>query len=305
MASVSTQPLSGDNPNDFLTISVDHLGNDPDSVGKTGYYKVVINSVTWTGDNLDPDTKITLDIRAPQFNAQNDTALLDKAELASDAESVTLDHTVQVHAVVSSFPGPGIYTQGDGTWDLLSIKTSVPAFSDLSDLVVTVDYTVTWTEVTSFTGLASTHVDLHVDDDKEADTTSITTASESGDGIFVLLPVSLVTGIKDHEGGDSVPLFSVSTSPTVGGFSLGYNVVLHPVSKSSSHTKAYQTKGAMVFAINGGKIDANATKAVLNIDGVVTTYYILGNASLSRVAEWASDDTVDATFNYKVGFVAV
>ncbi len=304
MATVSTRALSSSRPNDFLTISVDHAANDPNGDGKTGYYKVLINSVTWTGTGLAPDQSVTVDIRAPQFSGQNDTALVDNVSVASDVGSLTPAKTKQVLAVVGSNPGPSAFAQGDGTWDLLNIKTSVGSFTEVTNFVLTVDYTLTWHEVdsTDFGTLNSNSVSLHVDNDKEADVVGITSTVGTGYGLLVFLPVSVVTAIDDGDlAGDSVPNFNVASAATAGGYSFGFSILSHPISKSSNHTKSYPTKGAMVYAVNDGKIDGNGSSVTINNSGTVSHQNILGDASLYRVAEWPSDDTVDATFNYKTG----
>ncbi len=41
----------------------------------------------------------------------------------------------------------------------------------------------------------------------------------------------------------------------------------------------------------------------MNIDGTNATKHCLAQVSLARVAEWPSDDFVDATFSFKTGFV--
>jgi hypothetical protein len=308
MAIISTRPLSSDRPHDIMTISVDPVVIDPDSDGKTGYYSVVVNSITWVGTGLDPTKNFTLDVRAPQFNPQNDTALVDNATLVSDAGSVTPVRDSSVVAVVGTVPGPSAFIQGDGTWDLLHVETVLPGYTDITDFILSVDYNVSWHEISqdNIDLLSSSSVTLAVSDDQPASSAAISCSPESGDGVYLLLPNSLETLIDDEIAmGDSVPNFALVSVPTVGAWSSGEQILNHPISKASSHTKYYMNKSLMVYAVNDGKIDANGSAGELNNSGSIGQYHVLGSANLWRVPEWPSDDDVSASLSYQYGFISI
>ncbi len=254
-------------------------------------------------DHLDTE-KVKIDVRPPLFNAENDRPVVDNALVETDDQSTTVTNGTTVVAVVNGLPGPSVFVQGDDTWDVLHIKTELPAGTAATNFVLTVTYTATFTEITSFSGLTSGSVALNVNDDKQVSAAALTVTPSTGTGVYVLLPVTLETLLDDKaNSGDSVPNFSVNTVPTVGSFSNGVNIVSHPISKSSTHTKSYPTSTVWIYAVNGGKIDASGTAALVNKDGTSSTVHILGTATLGRLPEWASDVEVSATFSYKYGFV--
>jgi hypothetical protein len=321
MATISTRVLSADRLNDFLTLSVDpvdllpgygagfdggfnSLGN---LRGKTGFYKVVINSITWEGTGVDTGKMLTLDVRVPQFNEQNDVAIIDNLTLDSSDLAATFSIDTIVAAVNQGIPGPSIYTQGDGTWDLLNIKTSLPASTDITDFVLTVDYTLTFTEVgsTQFDALTAGSVDLSVDDDKNADAININITPATGAGVYIFLPVSLETLVDDQVvTGDSVPAFTLTSYASIGGYGYSRSLISHAISKSSSHTKNYVDDTAYVIAVNDGNADGNAALTHVFDSGSTVAKHLLCSASLYRVDAWPTDDKVDATLNFKMGFIS-
>lgn len=95
---------------------------------------------------------------------------------------------------------------------------------------------------------------------------------------------------------DQVPNFTVLNDALPGGYG-GYNKIIdHPMSKIAG-TKTY--KGiCFIFAVNDGKLDANANTRVSNNGVTGTTFHVLLRAIIQKLDEWPCDDDVIATLTF-------
>lgn len=142
MSTVATRALSGKDVSDIVPIKVDgHTYED-----KYGLLEVSITNYAW-GPTAGAAVAGNVDIRSPNFNQDNDNAIVDNVALTNTQGSTNLTSKYYV-AVNNGQPGPSASVQPDGTWDLMNIKYTQPANNALPPVTVTVTYTVTFTDMT-------------------------------------------------------------------------------------------------------------------------------------------------------------
>lgn len=130
-------------------------------------------------------------------------------------------------------------------------------------------------------------------------------------GYVVVSLTSLATVVKDiptdglpynytptyiGPNGDQVPRFTVKNSPNGGDYGSEHNIIQHPLSKLPG-TKTYVDK-LFVFAVNDGKLDANASTRPSNNGTTGTNTNLLIRAILEKLPEWPCDDDVTATLTF-------
>lgn len=329
MSSISTQVLSGDNLNDMISISVDPALTYSSAIpaNTSGYFLVTIDSVSYsvTAENAAEET-FSIDLSVPQFNAQNDTAIIDNLEVAITGTGSPQTDVVfewmsgsnqgkYVFAVNQGIPSPSAFVQGDGTWDLLQCKVNVPSSTTtISSLVVTVDYDVEFVEVlatgTAAGSLVNREIALHVThQDKPVDNVKVSLdVGTMHVGVVRFVAVDLETAISNQGDTfiDSVPEFYIGNIPTVNGWGSFQTLVRHPISKSSTHTKTYDETKYFLFAVNDNKIDGNGyNESESESTGSLETKLSLMNVSLFKNPAFPCDDMVDGTFNCKMSSLTI
>ncbi len=294
---------------DKVAVKVDAL----DYKDKWGIIKVSVTNYIIANDNSETGTPTvgTVDIRNPQFNADNDNAIVDNATIAnkSTTVSVTKDY---FFAVNNGVIGPGAFVQPDGTWDLLHLTFKLDDAFDpgVAHYHVTITYTLTYTDLTPSSNPTDTStLALNVDNKKLSDSSFIQTAASTYSGLNgrVLIQINALDsvvqdipndGTDNADVPDSVPLFTVTSMKSPVGFGDNVSIINHPQTKVSG-TKTY-SKMLMIFAVNGGKIDGNAT----NSKGS-TNMVTFAECRLAKLPEWPCNDITTGTVHFTNSFTSM
>ncbi len=324
MATVVTRSLFGKNADrsDCVAVKV----NKKDYEGKWGVQELVVTSYNWGAASQAKDIG-WLDIRQPNFNPRNHTAIADKVWMDNVYGNVTVNKKLYF-AVNNGEFGPETFEQGDGTVDLLHLCTEVIENTWIEGHPVTLTYTLSaFTDLTpssmpSETSTLTLNVGQFNDEETAYITDAASTFTSKSGRVAVTLRSLVTTGIDRPKWSkalksiqaagnvyDSVPLFTAPCVFTPGSFGapkviervwpqkLYGNLAHHPVTKFSG-TKTYDYRDQFfVFAVNDGKVDGNAT--LLESD---TSRVAFVAPTLKKLPEWPCDDDVTVVVSYNRTF---
>jgi hypothetical protein len=315
-----TAQLSGFSPNSSLNFDKVAITIDPEAYmptwgqNKWGVFEIDLTSYSWANTNATTAALNigTLDIRVPQFNSANDWAVADKVLLTNEVGSVSISKKYFI-AVNDGVPGPSVFIQPDGSWDLMYLSLDLLSDADVSNQYhATLTYTISYTDLTpalTFAGdppIISTNpsdtgtLDLAVNNSRLTDSAYITdqvTTYTSKDGYVVVQLNGIDTSVvdtpidsKNATPNDSVPLFSV-TPTTTPGFTSGVSLVKFPCRKVTG-SRIFSQK-LMVYAINNGFVDGNGStvKSAASFPNFM-------RVDLMKLPNWPCDDNVDVTLHY-------
>lgn len=314
----NTAQLSGFSPNSSLNFDKVAITIDPEAYmptwgpNKWGVFEIDITSYSWDNDNATNNTINvgTLDIRVPQFNSASDWAVADHVMLTQEQGTVTLNEKYFV-SVNNGMPGPSVFVQPDGSWDLLYLNLNLLTAVN-NEYNATLTYTVSYTDLTpgiTFAGdppvVSSNPSDtgtlvLSVDNSQLTDSAYITdqvTDYTNKSGYTVVQLNKLVTSnidtpidSKTNAAGDSVPLFAV-TPTTTPGFSAAAPLVKFPTRKISGSRNFVEK--IMVFAVNNGVVDGNGSTVKS-----ASSFPNFMRVDLMKLPNWPCDDDVSVTLHY-------
>jgi hypothetical protein len=276
---------------------------------KWGLITLTISSISIANLSGSPISGVlgTVDIRPSQYNVENDNILLTEA-ITNSPYTHTLMGKKYCFAVNNGVIGPGAFVEPDGSWDLLDIKYDLPDGYALDQVQLTVNYTISFTDLTpSGPSAGASQAVLHVDNDKTADFVIISDSSFAGtlSGYISCQLASYDLEVADkpdfadpvdlldvaHKN-DSVPLLIWDNLRTPYSNYSKNMAVLTPMSKSGGHSTF--NRCLYVFAVNGSKIDANGS-AGHGYDRVN-----LVRADLFKWPPYPCDDVVDLKLNYDI-----
>lgn len=320
MTTISTRPLSAARPNDHLSITFDPAYSNVG--GQSGYIKVVVSSIIWTGTGLSTTEQVLVDARSGLFDGASDVPLVKNVSIPTNTQVVTTTQNTLIVAVNRGVPGPNVSINGDGTWDVLNVITQLPGGTAATNFVLTVTYTMTWVPLFNFTGccgsssstgsvVGSTNYNgslaLSVSDDKMNASSSvlITPVSGSSNGVYYVLPKELDTLFDENVVGvpPTTPTFSVVNIPTPNGNGSQDTILSHSVAQASSHAKLYLSDTVFLYAVNAGVIDGNGSLLTYSDNGSSVSKHILGSAYLFRAEEDLDGTKTDATFTFGYGYI--
>lgn len=266
---------------------------------KCGRWKVQITNVTWAGTE-EADEKVDLTVRPANWNPGHNERVQLTPLTSDDAwGGSTFTH---VTAVNYGQPDPSAEVESDRTVTLAYVDFRLPN-STTSSVVVTMTYTAVFTEYDAYSvmssGTAYTGA-IGVQDTKNEAWGMVTLASGTGPRAVVLQLKSLASDCcEKFPPGQSPANFQYGNMPSAPGTKLSNGVMAVP--KSVNRTKTFTNFYTYVFAVNNGKIDANASMVV---DGVTSggVYHLcsygLGKSELSN-------DVTSATLAYQLFTEAV
>jgi hypothetical protein len=192
-------------------------------------------------------------------------------------------------------------------------------YGNTTDVTVTVNYTLTYTDKTQSSVPSSTDsFTLHVYKNKTFDQGLICN-NASGftptDGWCAFSAVSLtttaidvptdfdlpeqVTDIQNYfaQAPDSVPQFTLAQAVTPSPNTMQGPLLQHPVTKNSG-VKSYPVRSFMMFAMNGGKVDANGSNTKGSATSQSGAQICFLTASLQKLPQWPCNDDVTCAFAY-------
>ncbi len=306
MATVTTRSISGKDRWDKIAVKVDPTAYEE----KWGVLQVTVTQIDW-GTGSDSGDYGTVDVRVPQYNPDNDTILLDHFDLTTSGGTESIGQKYFI-AVNNGVPGPAAFVEPDGTWDLMHLSFELPEDNELDPLTVTLTYSVSFTDLTPVSNPSDDGtLDLAIDNVKTADSVYITEPAStfSGKCGYVIAQINdLHTVVNDRPDDDtlidapsrtdSVPLFTIVNERTPVGFGKSLELVKHPMTKVSG-SKTYD-ETLLVFAVNNGKVDGNATNVKAS-----DNYARFLRATLQKIQNWTCDDWVDSTLDYALDFTEV
>jgi hypothetical protein len=320
MASVSTRNIGAGDMYDRVAIKYDAEAVNALSGNKWGIIKVTITSVTLAnvGGNKTQNTG-TVDLRAANFNENCDVPILDHVTLADNHTSPSLGSQTTFYCSVNNgVLVPSAFLQGDNTYDLMYLTLRLPE-GNTTDVTATVNYTLTYTDKTQSSVPSSTDsFTLHVYKNKTVDQALLcnnATGFTPTDGYCTFSAVSLTTTAIDvptdfdlpelqtdiqqwfAQQPDSVPQFTLAPAVTPWPGVMQGPLLQHPVTKNSG-AKNYPVRSFMVFAMNGGKVDANGSNfkgGAVSQAGPQICFFI---GALQKLAQWPCNEDVTAVFTY-------
>lgn len=315
MSTVASRALSKTNRKDLIKIKVDDVHTYKAECGacggtnKSGYFKLAISSIAVSGTGTSAGETFKITAKVPNHHPSNDTKIVNDQEPATNVASVTADKSSYIFAVNHGVPGPSVFVDGDGTWDLLHVTVELNEDTPITNFVVTITYTITWTEI-DLTTNAYTERTLvtSVSKDRKKHEGRIIRSTPSGQGYYRLQLKKLVTEVtnENEDFEDSVPLFSVYNVPSPSSYGVKYPIMQHPTGKGSSVTKTYNPKlAALIVAVNSDKPDGNMAVVPQNDAGTAADKVHGAEVCLEKKPEWPCDDDVTATLTYTFDFETV
>lgn len=322
-----TARLTGFGPNSSLNFDKVAITMDPEAYmptwgpNKWGIIEINLTSYSWANTNVSTASLNIgiLDIRVPQFNSSNDWAVANKVLLTNEAGSVSINQKYYI-SVNNGMPGPSVFIQPDGSWDLMYLSLDLLADADTTnEYNATLTYTITYTDLTTaltFTGnppVISTNpadtgtLSLSVNSSRLSDsayiTDQVTNYTAMGGYTVVQLnslecldidtPIDsvLVNGTNPTPN-DSVPMFTVTPTVTPG-FSSNSPIVSFPCRKVSGNRTFAQK--LMVYAINAGVVDGNGS-----LVKSANSFPNFMRVDLNKMPEWACDDDYNIILHYSL-----
>jgi hypothetical protein len=263
---------------------------------KSGVVVTTIDQVKWTGTTASGETAT---ITAQPPNYQEDCN--DQVTLRPDITSVTdVDNLLKhVTAINYGMPDSSAVLEPDGTISLVDVTfyLNANAFTPIASLVsVIVTYTTTFTEISPYSTIGGTSysADLAIGNGSAADWGMATSPVASGFKSIALQLQSLEWSVIPGENsGMLAPSFQLSNPARNGGAVVAnYNT---PLAQSAGRSLSYHDYYTCIFAVNDGKLDANATP----VQAPGGALYDLCNFGLTAT-DASSQDTATATLTYKV-----
>lgn len=262
---------------------------------KSGRWKVQITNVTWAGTE-EADELVKLVVQPYNYNPGcNEKATYAPLTSADAWGGSTFTH---VTAVNYGQPDPSAKVEDDGTVTLAVVDFTLPR-GTTSDVVVTVTYTAVFTAYDVYTANSSTGTaytgTVEVKDTKDEAWGLVNLASGTGPRAIWLQLQSMATDVcEKFPPGQSPANFQYANVPLKAGTKLANGVI--PVPKSAARTRTFEKYFSYVFAVNNGKVDANAT---LVVDGVTSGgVYHLCSYGLAKSS--LSNDVTAATLGYRL-----
>lgn len=305
MSTIVTRSLSRKDRFDKVAVKV----NEEDYEDKWGILEVDVTEYSW-GSGVDAGDYGTVDLRPAQYTEDNDNILVDAVNLAASGGTTAVGKKYYF-AVNDGVVGPAAFRQDDGSYDLLWLKYELPEDNTLEPVAVTLTFTTTFTEVTVSTNPTDDGtLTLNVNNVKVSDLGTITkpasdftnkngyVVAQINDLHTIVIDRPVDVAVPNPVTTDSVPLFRVFNSVTPRSFGSEQRLIQHGTTKVSG-SKTYKEK-ALVFAINDGKVDGNAT----NIKAT-TNYVAFLKAMLDKVGNWQCDDHVTCVVDYACDFTEV
>jgi hypothetical protein len=316
-----TAQLSGFSPNSSLNFDKIAITIDPEAYmpswgqNKWGVFEIDITSFSWANTNSTSASLNvgTLDIRVPQFNSANDWAVANKMLLTNEAGSVSVGGKYFI-SVNNGMPGPSVFVQPDGSWDLMYLYFDLLSGADVSNQYnATLTYTISFTDLTpalTFAGnppAISTNptdsgspLELSVNNSRLTDSAYITDqvtdyTSKNGYVVVQLNSVdvnAIDTPIDSNNptANDSVPLLVV-TPTTTPGFAAVNPMVRFPCRKITG--KRTFAQKLMVFAVNNGFVDGNGSTVKS-----ANSFPNFMRVDLMKLPNWPCDDDFSVAFHY-------
>ena len=315
-----TAQLSGFSPNSSLNYDKVAITIDPEAYAPTwgpnkwGVFEIDITSYSWANTNTTTASLNvgTIDVRVPQFNSANDWAIADKVLLTNEAGSTSVSKKYFI-SVNNGMPGPAVFVQPDGSWDLMYLNFDSLSGADVSNQYhATLTYTISYIDLTpgiSFSSnppVISTNpsdtgtLGLAVNNTRLTDSAYITdqsTTYTNKDGYVVVQLNGLQTTAIDTPidsrnvtANDSVPLFSVTPTSTPG-FVNASPVVKFPCRKITGYR--HFVEKIMVFAVNNGFVDGNGSTVKS-----ANSFPNFMRVDLMKLPNWPCDDDYNVTLHY-------
>lgn len=251
---------------------------------KSGIFNLSVTAISWTGTK-EAGEILKLKVAPAVF----DPACNDKweaAPLVTGTQSIALSHNVSLNY---GLVGPSSIIGDDGIASTLVLEAELP-FETLSSIVITLTYTLTFTLRDPYSALSGTSKTCNLVLNYESDQVwgMVSTVQVDGyNGDIAIQISSIVSSIFQGENQAVAPVdFHFLNEPLQNGVRLA-NYQL-PLPQLESHTKVIKDWGTYVFAVNNGKIDANAMK----IKETDRTVYDLINFGLSKDPLMSGDKAV-------------
>lgn len=304
MSTIVTLTLDKDHRKARLALSIDKystLYDETNKRWKTGAIKAAISALSSSG-SLGAGETMTVTISPANYNpSANDQAKQVTTGTTAISLAAAYDHTTAFNA---GAPDPSANVNADGTIDLVYIDFEL-SIGATSSHVLTLTHTIgSLNAVDTYSALSSATSDsmtLAIEPESDRDFGIITLDGQGAANAYIAVQlVSLTSSVTPGEFPemDQDPVFSVETAPHKGG--VRRQICRCPLPKSQSRTKVFASFYTVVFALNGGKIDANSTK-LQKPDAAYDVQYDLLNVSLEK----ASMAKVAAALAYAYKLVSI
>lgn len=263
---------------------------------KSGVIITTIDKIIWTGTTAAGETA-TVTVNPPNYQEDcNDQATLRPVIDSISELDAVLKH---VTAINYGMPDSSAVLNPDGTISLVDVTFYLNAnnFTPIASLIsVEIDYSTTFTEYSPYSGIGGTAytANLAIGNGSAADWGMATYAAVANYAVLVVQLQTLAWNVLPGEdGGLPTPSFQLRNPARPGGAAVAnYNT---PLAQSAGRTLTYYDYYTYVFAVNDGKVDANAT----TVQAPSGTLYDLCNFGLTA-PDANSQGTVTATLTYKI-----
>jgi hypothetical protein len=265
----------------------------------SGVLVTTIDTIAWTVSTGKSGETATITIKPTNYQEDcNDQIIYRPAVNASSSISPAFKH---VTAINYGQPDSSAELAPDGTISLIDVLVEINAnaFTPIGSLMsIAVTYTSTFTVYSPYSPIGGTdyEIPLAIGNGSAADWGMVTVDPPSA-GVYQAQVVQLFSLAWNVLPGDSpigiMPAFQLSNPPRPGGAVVAnYST---PLAQSYGRYLAYHDYYTYIFAVNDGKVDANAT-SVQATDGEL---FNLCNFGLTA-PDASGTDTVNAILTYYI-----
>jgi hypothetical protein len=266
---------------------------------RSGVLVVTITQIYWTGTKGAGETA-TITINPPNYQQNcNDQITLRPVVTAVSSGTPVTPNFKHVTAVNYGMPDSSAVLNPDGTFSLVEvvIELNSNAITPIASLLsVFVTYNLAWHEYSPYSPIEGTgyEADLSIGNGSSTDWGMATVDATTG---YAALVVQLATldwsVLPGNNPSGLVPSFQLSNPARPGGATVAnYNTAL---AQSFGRSLTFYDSYTYVFAVNDGKVDANATP----VQATDIAIYNLCNFGLTA-PDASGTDTATATLTYLI-----